>query len=522
VLHVENDVFTGEETETFVPAAMPGIIDALGFLGTDGSQRAPQPDFKLARIVSPGDRIDRLVAKSGVTTVVLAPRGQSDNGVPMMAYKPAAEDTKSMVLADPAALRLRWTDENRLKSGEKVKDLLGKAKEYDKKWRDYEEAIKKWTPPPPEPQAEEKAEAGKDDKAKADEKKPEEKKADEKKEGASGDKKDGASGEKKDGTSGDKKKGKSEPEADPVSGIWTAKVKVPPFEEEAALRVALRLEGDAVTGTLRSVQVSSSLVALAGTWKEGKVALVGLGTRGWVELAGEAKEGKLEAKLKVGGQEVAVAGTRETKDVVVAKRPEIRREKKEETPEPKGKPRAPGVDEKLEPFRRAMRSQGAIVVNVDREDEILACVAAFEDAGIRPVLYGAQDAWRVAAKIRGRVAGVLLTQSVIEIEDGKGLNDARNRYVELSAAGIPVAFHSLAEEGAADLPLFAAYVVSLGLGPDTALRALTHDAARMMGIDSRVGRLAPGLDGDVILLDGPPLEASTSVVRAFVDGNEVR
>ena len=44
----------------------------------------------------------------------------------------------------------------------------------------------------------------------------------------------------------------------------------------------------------------------------------------------------------------------------------------------------------------------------------------------------------------------------------------------------------------------------------------------MMGIGARIGRLAVGMDGDVVLLDGPPLEPATSVLRAFVNGEEVR
>jgi imidazolonepropionase-like amidohydrolase len=64
--------------------------------------------------------------------------------------------------------------------------------------------------------------------------------------------------------------------------------------------------------------------------------------------------------------------------------------------------------------------------------------------------------------------------------------------------------------------------VSLGFSPDVALRALTSDVATMMGIHARVGRLAPGLDADVLVLDGAPLEPATSVLKAFVDGEEVR
>ena len=59
------------------PAAMPGMIDAFGHLGLEGSAKAPDADFKLARLVEPGDFADRRVARAGVTTVVLTPRGAS-------------------------------------------------------------------------------------------------------------------------------------------------------------------------------------------------------------------------------------------------------------------------------------------------------------------------------------------------------------------------------------------------------------------------------------------------------------
>jgi imidazolonepropionase-like amidohydrolase len=200
----------------------------------------------------------------------------------------------------------------------------------------------------------------------------------------------------------------------------------------------------------------------------------------------------------------------------------MRKTKAEEPPEVKGKPKSPGIDEKLEPLRAALRGEKAVVVEVDRELEILECVEAFEDAGIKPVLLGAPDAWRVADEIRGRVAGVLLGQAPLRGDPREGLAGWKNTYQELASSGIPVAFHSDAEEGASELWLQAAYCVSQGLSPGVALRGLTSDSAAMLGIGERVGKLAPGLDGDVLLLDGPPLEASTSVLRVWVAGEEVR
>jgi imidazolonepropionase-like amidohydrolase len=161
------------------------------------------------------------------------------------------------------------------------------------------------------------------------------------------------------------------------------------------------------------------------------------------------------------------------------------------------------------------------VVGVDREDEILACLDAFEEVGLKPILLGANEAWKVVDQVRGRVAGVLLDHRVIYTDAEMGTR-RRNRYAELSSAGIPVAFQSSAEEGAAELPLIAAYAVSQGMSPQGALRALTHDAATMMRIGDRVGRIAAGLDADLLLLDGSPLDPRSRVLRVWVDGREIR
>jgi imidazolonepropionase-like amidohydrolase len=54
-----------------------------------------------------------------------------------------------------------------------------------------------------------------------------------------------------------------------------------------------------------------------------------------------------------------------------------------------------------------------------------------------------------------------------------------------------------------------------------ALRALTADAAAMLSIGDRVGRIATGCDADVLLLDGSPLDPATQVVRTWVNGVEI-
>ena len=54
------------------------------------------------------------------------------------------------------------------------------------------------------------------------------------------------------------------------------------------------------------------------------------------------------------------------------------------------------------------------------------------------------------------------------------------------------------------LPLCAGVAVGAGLDWDEALRSVTIDAAKIAGIDTCVGSLAPGKDADLLLVDGDP------------------
>lgn len=56
-------------------------------------------------------------------------------------------------------------------------------------------------------------------------------------------------------------------------------------------------------------------------------------------------------------------------------------------------------------------------------------------------------------------------------------------------------------------------LVSAGLSPAAALRAATVDAARVLGWSDSVGRVAPNLFADLVLLDGNPLEDIKTVGR---------
>ena len=63
--------------------------------------------------------------------------------------------------------------------------------------------------------------------------------------------------------------------------------------------------------------------------------------------------------------------------------------------------------------------------------------------------------------------------------------------------------------------------VAWGLDRDEALKALTIDAAEILGVADRVGSLEPGKDANLFIAKGDPLEIRTAITHVFIDGRDV-
>lgn len=498
-----------------VPVVMPGIVDAMGYLGLDGRRGTPDPGYDLTLLLEPGDETDVRVAQHGITTVVLDSPGNSGSGAPLIAYRPASHDLDTMVVDPLAAIRTFWPDGNPRNDGRVVLGLLEKLTKYQQSWDGYYEKLAKWEPEVAAPQFKLPGDDGDDAEAEEEE---------------------------------DDKKKKRNDDVDPtaLTGIWVGhavvepavmgeaeegeepEVVTPAVTERLRLQVRL-LEAPAAEGWLRFNGLSDQLMHVEGTYdaESGAFSLSGLCTHGRFTLAGTIDDVAVDpeeppvgfAGRLIGGPfDAEASAERTSRDYPVAERPTPDDSEAESADD--GKPREPRRDAAMDQWLRALRGEVAVICQADTAEHILACVAAFESVGIKPVLQGAAQAHVVADQLEGRVAGVLLTH---QIEIGGATADISiNRYARLQAAGIPVAFYSRAEEGAVDLPLMATFAVETGMSPSAALRALTSDAATMMAIDDRVGRLERGLSADIVALSAAPFDPTSEVLRVWLAGREVR
>ncbi|MFB3111427.1 MAG: amidohydrolase family protein [Gemmatimonadales bacterium] len=139
---------------------------------------------------------------------------------------------------------------------------------------------------------------------------------------------------------------------------------------------------------------------------------------------------------------------------------------------------------------------------------------------IRPVVVGGSGAWKVADELAAREMPVIVTSAYTPSSDRDESLQANFRNASLlESAGVRFAFGTGSDADVRRLPYHAAHSVAYGLSPEGGLRAVTLNAADILGIEA--GSLEVGKRADVIVTDGDPLQILANVEMMWVGGEEV-
>lgn len=190
---------------------------------------------------------------------------------------------------------------------------------------------------------------------------------------------------------------------------------------------------------------------------------------------------------------------------------------------------SPDVDDEKEPPTRDLRMETLVAVldgdlplliTVHRHNDIMTALRLREEFGFRLILDGAAEAYLLLDEIKAANVPVLVHAAMARAL-GERENMTFTTAAKLADAGIPFAFQSGFESYVPKtrVVLFeAAIAMQHGLSFDDTLAALTIEAARILGIDDRVGSLEVGKDGDLALYDGDPFEYTTHATGTIIDG----
>jgi imidazolonepropionase-like amidohydrolase len=161
-----------------------------------------------------------------------------------------------------------------------------------------------------------------------------------------------------------------------------------------------------------------------------------------------------------------------------------------------------------------------LMVTAQRHQDIASALRLAKEFQFRLVLDGASEAYLMLDEIKA--AGVpVIAHPPMARYTGELENASRTTPAKLTGAGILMTFQSGYESYVPKTRVVlyeAAIAAATDLGRDGALRAITLDAARILGLDARIGSLEVGKDGDLALYDGDPFEYTTHCVGTVIDG----
>lgn len=177
------------------------------------------------------------------------------------------------------------------------------------------------------------------------------------------------------------------------------------------------------------------------------------------------------------------------------------------------------VDPRLEALIPYVKAEKPVVIEAQRQEEILQALKLADDLKLKVILSGGLESWKVADELKKRNVPVILGPVLTMPQEPHDRYDsAFTAARRLHEAGVKFCIRSEGGTNSRNLPYEAAMAVSYGLPAEEGLKAVTLYPAEILGVAERLGSLDAGKAANLVLTDGDLLQPSTNVLALFIAG----
>ncbi len=171
----------------------------------------------------------------------------------------------------------------------------------------------------------------------------------------------------------------------------------------------------------------------------------------------------------------------------------------------------------------ALNREIPVVVSANSAAQINDAITWAKEENLRLVIRGGDDAIHVADRLAAEEIPVILTTTMdAPGRAHEGYDEAYARAGKLYQAGVKFAISGGAGSLYTDrLPYEAGVAVAFGLPEEEALKAVTINAAELMGLDDRIGSLEPGKQATLLITTGTPIDMTSNIEQAYIQGREL-
>ncbi|HJQ22471.1 MAG TPA: amidohydrolase family protein [Blastocatellia bacterium] len=192
----------------------------------------------------------------------------------------------------------------------------------------------------------------------------------------------------------------------------------------------------------------------------------------------------------------------------------------------------PTYDKKLAALLPALRGELPVMFMANTEGDIRRSLMVAREFNLKPIIAGALYGFRAIDQLKAANVPVILSVDFprrpvdMPEDEDESLRILRNRAetpkgaARLAAAGIKFAFAS-GTQRPADFIANIQRAVDNGLSKDEALRALTINAAEILGASDQLGSVEVGKIANLVVTSGDLLTRDAKLRYVFIDGKEV-
>jgi hypothetical protein len=167
--------------------------------------------------------------------------------------------------------------------------------------------------------------------------------------------------------------------------------------------------------------------------------------------------------------------------------------------------------------------QGRVYITANDVDQITSAVSFCVDHKLQCVIVGGRDAALCGDLLKEKDVPVIVqgTHRMPRREDA-AYDEAFTLPARLYSQGVKFAMSNSDDTAhERNLPYQAAMAVAHGLPVEAGLKSVTLWPAEILGVADQVGSLESGKSATLIVTTGNPLEVTSNVERAFIDGRDI-
>ena len=186
------------------------------------------------------------------------------------------------------------------------------------------------------------------------------------------------------------------------------------------------------------------------------------------------------------------------------------------------------VEPSLEAMIPYVTGKAPVIFTVSSAAGAKKAIQFAEELKLKTILSGGADVWKAADLLAKKnipfIYNLPINNSIAGSAPANDYDPTDTCWTApavFQRAGVKLCFETLSAAETKNLPRQVGIMCAYGLPHEAALRALTLNAAEVLGVGDQMGSLDAGKLANVMVTDGDPLEVTTNVHNLFIAGKPI-